>query len=193
MVAVFALFANQSNAQLLDSAGWDTVRTYYSLESALKNPDKVYKLKLTKQKLTDFPMEVLQLKNLNELILNKNKITHIPMELKELKYLQKLNLQKNKLKQWPIAVCYLPELKELTMSQNMIESIPDQVSEMKKLEVLDMWSNDLIYFSPEMAELTSLRWMDLRVIQTNKETQNKIQSYIPEAKIHFDPPCSCAN
>ena len=54
------IFAQKMLAQtvLLDSLKLDTVYSYTSLEEALKNPEKVIKLELRKQKLKSFPMEV---------------------------------------------------------------------------------------------------------------------------------------
>jgi len=62
----------------------DTMKTYTSLESALKNPEQVYRLKLQKQELKDFPKEIFLMKNLRQLDLSKNKIKVIPEEIGQL-------------------------------------------------------------------------------------------------------------
>ena len=49
----FLLFAFPAllHAQLLSQAELDSTKEYYSLESALKDPDHVYRLQLTKKNL----------------------------------------------------------------------------------------------------------------------------------------------
>ena len=178
-------------AQLLDEAALDTMRTYRSLESAMKHPAEVYKLDLSGQKLKELPKEIVQCKNLNVLILDKNKLTRLPNELKQLQYLQRVSINKNKLDQWPLCLTELPELRELSMNRNLIPGVPNEIRKNQKLERLDLWSNDLMYFPTEMDELLNLKWMDLRVIQMNEETQQRIQSYVPKARIEFDPACNC--
>ena len=45
-------------AQLLGQAELDTIKEYHSLESALREPDKVYRLQLTKRKYKEVPPEI---------------------------------------------------------------------------------------------------------------------------------------
>jgi len=182
---------NQVNAQLFDDAALDTLKTYTSLEEALKAPLEVYKLDLSKQKLTEFPTQIYAFKNLNVLHLNKNKLTLIPNEIKQLKYLQKISINKNKLEEWPTGFVYLEHLRELSMNRNYLSAIPANINRNKNLERLDLWSNDLTFFPEELSQLTSLVWMDLRVIQMNQEKQARIQTLLPNTDIEFDPACNC--
>ncbi len=180
-----------ARAQLLDPVALDTVKIFRSLELALEHPDQVYKLELTRQKYTRFPPEILKFRNLNSLDLSKNKIKFIPPEINRLKCLQELNLSRNKLTQWQIGICELKHLRELNLSRNFIGAIPPQIEQLTELRRLDLWSNELSVFPPELKKLTQLVWMDLRVIMTNKETQDRIRSYVPNARVYFDPPCAC--
>ncbi|WP_018342264.1 leucine-rich repeat domain-containing protein [Cytophaga aurantiaca] len=76
-------------------AAYDTLceyKTYYSLEDALKDPLNVQKLDLSMQKLTVFPDQILQLKNLVCLDLSFNKIPTLPATFSTLTNLKVLNL-----------------------------------------------------------------------------------------------------
>ena len=56
---------------------------FHGLEEALQVPaDSVYRLDLSKNKLTDVPKEILKFKNLQELDLSKNKITALPVDFR---------------------------------------------------------------------------------------------------------------
>ena len=59
-----------AQAQLLDEASLDTVKVYKSLEEALKNPEKVYYLKLKGEKLTEWisRSEIEKIETTQELI-----------------------------------------------------------------------------------------------------------------------------
>ncbi len=63
----------------------DSTFIYTNLEEALKEPEKVYNLDLSKKKLNEFPMEILKFTNLRSLKLYKNRIDSIPDEISQLK------------------------------------------------------------------------------------------------------------
>lgn len=170
----------------------DTNLTYTNLEEALKTPDAVYHLDLSKQKLSAFPMDILKLKNLRTLKLAKNKIDSIPTEIKQLQHLRELDVSKNKLKEFNKGICELVNLERLILNQNSIESIPAEIKNLKKLVYLDMWDNDLWFFPDELAELKdTLKEFDLQNIQYNYEEQARVRALLPNTKINWPPACNC--
>jgi len=68
------------------------MKTYTDLSQVLKEQDKVQVLDLSKQGLTEIPVEVFQLTNLTRLSLGNNQIEVIPPELCQLTNLTKLDL-----------------------------------------------------------------------------------------------------
>lgn len=191
LVILLVASATLSNAQMLDTLALDTAIWYKSIEAGLENPDEVYKLDLSKEKLTEFPVEILQFKNLNVLDLSKNKFETIPDTIQELKYLQELNLSKNKLIEFPYGVCMLRNLKYLNINQNRIVVIPQEIKYLSELRVLDMWSNDLTDFPIELSHLKKLENFDLRNILINEGNQKRIKSLLPNANVFMDKPCNC--
>lgn len=105
-------------ASLLDDASLSKQKEFTSLEEALKDPSKVYRLDLSHNGLSDFPMEILQLPNLQSLNLSSNGIEKIPSEITKLSKLQRLNLATNGLKKLPAEIASLKYLKVLDVSQN---------------------------------------------------------------------------
>lgn len=103
----------------------DTAYIYRSLSVALANPEKVFRLNLSKHKLKIFPQDIFKLKNLRELDLSKNKIDSIPDEIGTLTNLQRLNLSSNNIVQLPDEIGRLSNLTYLGLNRNEIEAIPN--------------------------------------------------------------------
>jgi len=88
--------------------------TYYSLEEALEEPNKVVKLDIAMLKLTSISPDIAKLVNLVCLDLSFNRISTLPKELAELKNLEYLNLAGTRyLAGVPEIVANLPSLKIL--------------------------------------------------------------------------------
>jgi leucine-rich repeat protein SHOC2 len=77
-ILFFALLVLPAEAQLLDPIALDTMRTFRSLERALQNPDQVYRLDLSGQKLKEVPEDIRKLRNLNHLDLGNNRLKSRP-------------------------------------------------------------------------------------------------------------------
>lgn len=178
-------------SQLLDSAQFYSAPVYNNLDEALQNPDKVYRLDLSKKKLKVFPLEVLKFKNLQELNLSKNKLDSLPEQIGMLVNLQILNLSGNRLQYLPDSIGELKNLKKLVASRNSLVALPKRIGDLQNLEILDIWENDLSVFPEEMGKLKKLRWMDVRVILLNDEDQERLRKLLPNTKIFFSPSCKC--
>lgn len=164
---------------------------FYSLNAALKNPEKVYKLRLQKQKLESIPDEVFMFKNLRTLDLSKNNIKDIDTRIAELKYLENLDLSKNEIDTFPEVICEIRKLKVLKMSRNNMEEIPVQIENLGFLETLELWDNDFSVFPESMSNLKSLKSLDLRGIIIESSEMNRLEDLMPGVKIHFSPACNC--
>jgi len=184
-------FCSGAFAQLLPSKALDTVRTYTSIEDALANPDKVYKLVLKRKKLKKIPPEVWQFKNLNYLDLSKNRLTVFPHEMGDLVFLQHLEMGTNQLDTIHPELGKLVHLRYLGFGNNEISFLPTEIGELAKLEVLDIWSNHIYFLPSEISDLTKLRKVDMRVIQLSWDQQEVIRDQLPDAKVNFSQHCNC--
>jgi Leucine-rich repeat (LRR) protein len=113
---------------LLDSVALVQKKEFTSLEEALKNPSSVYRLDLSYSGLAEFPMEILQLPNIQSLNLSNNGMMTIPGDIVRLIKLQRLNLATNGLKRLPVEIATMKNLKWLDITQNQFLS-----SELNKL------------------------------------------------------------
>lgn len=191
-LVLFALvFAFTAQAQLLDAVALDSMRTFRSLEKALENPDQVYRLDLSGQKLKEVPEEVFRFKNLNALDLSHNKLKALPDRLQELKHMQEFRASRNKLTEVPKSFCRMVHLKRLDISRNALTGLPKCIGAFKQLVSLDLWDNDLAEFPEEMGDMKSLRFLDLRAIQFEVPEMEHLQNLMPAVKIFFSQPCNC--
>ncbi|MBL0316606.1 MAG: leucine-rich repeat domain-containing protein [Flavobacteriales bacterium] len=185
------LSALMGNAQLLSPAALDTMPIFRNLEEAMKSPDQVYRLDLSKHKLSVIPVEIWSMKNLNELILDKNRITFISDQIQNLKYLQIFSAQHNEIEKLPANLKQLKNLRELDLADNLISSIPDDIDELSLLEVLALWDNPIEYYPESLSDLPHLKVLDLLHNQISTDTQQRLKSNLPEVKVIMSPPCSC--
>lgn len=192
ITAVMMCFITSSTkAQIIDTTRLDTLPIFYSLDTALLNPTKVYRLSLQKMKMKEVPPEVFSFPNLNELDLSRNRLTSIPQELSNLRNLQLLKLSRNRFEKFPESVCILKNLLKLSIDQNMIDTIPDCVGNLTNLVTIDAWKNDFNYYSPQLRHLKKLRWIDLRGILMSYREQELVIDLLPRAKVITDEPCNC--
>ena len=169
----------------------DTCRVFTSMATALKVPENVYVLKLSKNKLKELPKEVGQLKNLRVLVLSKNALTTLPKEVALLTYLQIVDLSKNKIEIFPESLTACKALKKLILNQNPITALPYDIKNLTELEYLDLWGTEMSIFPSSMIELKNLKEVDLRSVTYNKREKEYIESILPGVKIHFSSTCNC--
>ena len=186
-------FVFAQDTALLDSSALINQETYTNLQEALEYPDKVYKLNLSKHKLTDFPKEIMRLKNLQELNLSKNNIKEIPQEIAVLSHLQMLNISKNKLEKIPAEIEKLNNLVYLDLGRNRIVAIPKEIENLKQLEILDLWDNDIALIPDEIKNLTKLKILELRGILFSDDEAVRLKELLPNTKINLSPTCNCSN
>ena len=156
----------------------------------MEEPNAVYKLDLSKNKLKEFPLEILVFKNLNWLSLYKNKLTIIPEAIRELVFLQDLNLSNNRIDSLPEELFELVNLKVLRAAQNELSFLSANINCLEELETLDLWSNNFEDFPEELESLINLKVLDVRVILLNGEVHENLYGWLPNTKIYISPPCN---
>lgn len=94
-------------------------KTYYDVQTALKNPDTACKLDVSGKGLTGaLPSQIGQLTNLAELDASDNKMTGLPAELGQLSKLEILNVSNNRLTGLPMELANLTQLRIFDISGN---------------------------------------------------------------------------
>ena len=183
----FPAFAQENNQPLIE----DSAYIYRSLSAALENPDRVYRLNLSRHKLKIFPPDILKLYNLRELDLSRNKLDSIPKEIGKLSNLQRLVLSNNNLVQLPDEIGNLSSLTYLGLNRNQIESLPSSIGNLSKLEVLELWDNELSTIPNEITKCKSLKVLELRGILFSDEEHERLDTLLPDTRVYISPGCNC--
>ncbi len=195
---VFITFCTITMAQKTPLAYYDSLdngKTYTSLQEALKEPQNVYRLKLTKLDNRDsLPEELFSLTELRELTVKGCKLCVLNQNIDKLAKLESLNLDKNKLVRLPETIGNLQKMKFLCVSRNLMETFPESISKMTGLTYIDAWDNPL-YILPESIKSLqkTLKTLDLRQIPLTKSEFKAMQELLPFTEILFTDICECEN
>ena len=147
MTTAFVLFLSggeYAKAQVaVPSAKTATQTEYKSLERALQNPDKVYRLNLSGMMMTELPADIAKLKNLQYLDLSFNQLDSLPKELCTLNNLETLNVLFNQITRLPDEFSTLKKLRNLNIANNKISEVPIVLTQLTGLQNLDIAGNSL--------------------------------------------------
>lgn len=181
---------NSSFSQLIDYELLDTAQVFESLEEALENPLKVYRLDLTKNKLKSFPEEILQFVNLNELILDKNRIDSIPPTISKLKNLQHISFFRNGISDITF-ITSLPNLVRIDFTSNYISTIPEEIWKLKKIKIIILQLNLITKIPDSFGDIEGLEELNLLDLDLNIEQQDRLINLFPTITIKLSEPCYC--
>jgi Leucine-rich repeat (LRR) protein len=190
-LAVCALQCTTVYAQLIPVNDLDTARVYTDLKDALEKRNGVLRLDLSRQKLSEFPPEIFEFTNLQELILNKCRISELPDRFDLLPNLQRLQCQHNEIGAIPPTILQLKNLVTLDLADNIIEVIPNEIDGLAQLETLALWDNPITMYPENLTQLTQLKVLDLLNNSMSRETQQRLKEGLPKCKIIMSPPCAC--
>jgi Leucine-rich repeat (LRR) protein len=167
--------------------------SYFSLKDAMKaDPKSVIKLDLSKQGLKEFPVEVFNFVNLQQLNLSNNKISSLPENIADLKNLSFLDVSKNKLTALPRGIGNFKNLNSFKMSQNKISELPEEFFKITSLEIIDFYSNPLKIEPKKFAALEKrLKYIDVRNTGLTESDCKLLQQILPNVRLKFDKGCNC--
>lgn len=142
----------EENLSILDARQLAREPWFYSLDEAMRQPDKVYKLSLQHQQLKELPPEIIRFQNLQLLNLSHNKLKDVPESIGSLSRLQVLWLSHNRLNTLPEDMKLLQQLETLYISNNRLTQIPAWVGGLGKLREMEVSSNFLTTYELDMLE-----------------------------------------
>ena len=166
-------------------------RLYKSLKE-VRNPEDVYKLKLTYKRLKAIPPEVFTFTNLRELNLGCNFIDSVPPEIAGLKHLEVLNLERNWLHYLPDEIGELTNLVKLDLNRNPLQELPASMASLSSLDRLVLWSTGVSELPVTFVALdASLKLIDLRECYLTDEQMAAICELLPSVKKYWNLSCNC--
>ena len=172
----------------------DDGTVYKSIEEALLNVDKAYRLKLVnKRRMDSLPEKIFLLKNLRELTVKGCKLEVLNQRISELDKLIYLNVGSNRLVRLPESIGDMKELKGLVISRNKIYELPESIGRMTKLEIIDAWDNPLYVLPASIAQLAeTLKIFDLRQVAIRESELEQMEKLLPNTNILTTSFCDCS-
>ncbi len=155
-------FTLNAQTKILSDIERDQLKSYYSIEETLVNPNSVQALLLIYGKRTTVPKEVVQLKNLILLEMGHNSLTEIPTFIFEMESIQSLGF-----------------------SHNQLSSIPEDISKLKNLTTFKCWNNNITTIPDALLDLPNLRVAEFKGNPIPKEEKKRILEMYPDIEIKF--------
>lgn len=144
------------------------------LKQHLETSKKTGVLKISQQKLNEFPPGILQLDgNLRTLDISDNKFITLPNEISRFILLKQLNVNKNKLTKLPDCIGALTKLELFNGSHNNLTSLPRTISNLIHLKQVYLSDN---HFNEFPLVFTGLKHLD--VLDLSRNEINSIPSEI---------------
>ncbi|XP_069928351.1 DISP complex protein LRCH3 isoform X20 [Oryctolagus cuniculus] len=116
---------------------------------------------LSRNRLSEIPIEACHFVSLENLNLYQNCIRYIPEAILNLQALTFLNVSRNQLSTLPVHLCNLP-LKVLIASNNKLVSLPEEIGHLRYLTELDVSCNEIQTIPSQIGNLEALRDLNVR-------------------------------
>ncbi|XP_073886440.1 DISP complex protein LRCH3 isoform X12 [Macaca fascicularis] len=116
---------------------------------------------LSRNRLSEIPIEACHFVSLENLNLYQNCIRYIPEAILNLQALTFLNISRNQLSTLPVHLCNLP-LKVLIASNNKLVSLPEEIGHLRHLMELDVSCNEIQTIPSQIGNLEALRDLNVR-------------------------------
>jgi GTPase SAR1 family protein len=142
--------------------------------SQLTNLQRLY---LRGNRLTELPETITQLTNLHELALASTQLTELPETIGQLTNLQEIYLRGNRLTELPETIGQLTNLREIYLSDNQLTELPETMALLENLWRLDLGDKTL---NPELATAYQ---EGLGAVKTYLRSKSGMQVVLNEVKL----------
>lgn len=187
LIVVFAFLVGHTATAQTDADSIDVNKEFSSLEEALKNPQKVYRLNLSNQAFQIPDSAWLKFTNLQYLSLKNDHLKRIPDGIGYVKTLEVLDLSGNDFKVLPLTFVNLTNLQELYINDDKyfnleknidllssfpklnslhienvgLKSLPETLFKLERVESLYLNNNQFKEFPIELSGLKRLKYVDI--------------------------------
>eukprot|EP01095_Lingulamoeba_sp_RSL-Kostka_P015280 TRINITY_DN697_c0_g3_i2.p1 TRINITY_DN697_c0_g3~~TRINITY_DN697_c0_g3_i2.p1 ORF type:complete len:220 (+),score=29.70 TRINITY_DN697_c0_g3_i2:146-805(+) len=142
----------------------DTLNSNYNIDSD--------SIEYSYKSLGSINPSIVAMKNLTKIILYQNKITEFPIELCTMTQLNTLNLGYNKIPSLPEEIGNLTNLVYLSVSNNKLTSLPESFGDLIELKKCFLYENDFSSgLIDSFSKLTNLNDLQLYKCKLNDITQ----------------------
>lgn len=137
-----------------------SISNFSSIRNFNAFPPKTQSLLLSGNRLTQFPIGITDLVDLQKLELSYNSVDSLPPNIGKLKNLRYLGIQSNQLKYLPSSIGKLNRLEVMNLKANPLKALPANIGGLAKLEKLDISFCDLTALPNTFSRLKTLKKLD---------------------------------
>ena len=134
------------------------------------NSLQVKKIILTNNKFTEFPEEIFDMPQLEELLIGHNPIEKLPDNLERLSQLKRLSINNTLIRDFPEDLSALKELESIGLDHNELVEVPEAILTLPKLKRLKLNDNklsDVAFLDERLSELESIYLYSNSITQLN--------------------------
>lgn len=155
---VLSNYVNKIAIEILQEAiDKDSMIYATSISQALKEPEKVYKLRLRNSKTTTLPPEIKKLVNLRVLDISGSWIKSIPPEIENCTHLKSIIANASRLSEIPNTIGNLKKLRNINFAYCKIKELPKEFGNLETLWSLSLGSNQLSNLPESFSNLKNLQ------------------------------------
>ncbi|WP_299315286.1 hypothetical protein [uncultured Aquimarina sp.] len=173
------IYSQSKTHELWENTEIGSVMVYYSLEEALKNPEKVKGLQIRDEGLEKIPSDIVKLVNLEYLRLHHNRFEEIPDFIFKMNTIRVLEIGGNKLNVIPEEIGEMTQLEFLGLKANGLKGLPKSIGNLTELKHLDLDFNPLITLPESIKKLTKLKSLYFSHAKFSDEEIKRIKKLLP--------------
>lgn len=139
------------------------------------NTLQVKEIILTGNNFTEFPAEVLNMPQLEELLIGHNPVSKLPDNLESLKNLKRLSINATQIKEFPSDLSALESLETIGLDHNEFKKVPEPILTIPNLKRLGLNNNkltDLKFIDERLQGLESIYLYSNELKQIDCEIEN---------------------
>lgn len=139
------------------------------------NTLQVKEIILTGNNFTEFPAEVLNMPQLEELLIGHNPVSRLPDNLESLKNLKRLSINATQIKEFPSDLSALESLETIGLDHNEFKKVPEPILTIPNLKRLGLNNNkltDLKFINEHLEGLESIYLYSNELKQIDCEIEN---------------------
>lgn len=141
------------------------------------NTLQVKEIILTGNNFTEFPEEVLNMPQLEELLIDHNPVSKLPDNLESLKNLKRLSINATQIKEFPPDLSALESLETIGLDHNEFKKVPEPILTIPNLKRLGLNNNkltDLNFIDERLSKLESIYLYSNELKKIDCEVENLV-------------------
>ena len=186
LVAAAVVMSCDDNHLWIANQDYTTDSThFYSLEKALKYPERAITLDLVGDTAATLPIQLKLLPNMKYLSWERGRLTAIPPFIGDLQSVLRMDFWYNAIDTIAPEIGKLKNLIGMSVSYNNLSYLPDEICNMEGLGALTLRDNHLTVLPDSIHKLKRLWLLEVNNNPINREEIERIRKALPNLKEYY--------